>query len=366
MTFRQRVILGYSAMLWLGLMLIAGWAYYELFVENRVVELERGLEEQGNTLLEEIGEVVLFAVVPAFGLSLLGGWLLLERAMAPIRHLSEAAQRVRFEHLAERLPRSGNGDEIDRLTEMFNSMLERLENSVGRVREFTLHASHELKTPLTVMRGGIESLLRMESAPSDCRELLCAQVDEIERLTRIVDSLGLLAKADQGQAQLEQGPVRLEMLVRECFEDALVLGEPHGIQVELARCEEVTVSGDRYRLRQLLLVLLDNAIKFNKPGGRVTLALCARAGRAILSCANAGPGIPAGELPKVFDRFYRGVSTPSQGGETGSGLGLSIAQWIAQAHGGSIRIESIPDEWTTVSVDLPSVRPAEESQSGRA
>lgn len=352
MRLRRRLMLGHTAMLLLGLLMIVGWTYYEFLVENRITDFEWGLEAKGNTLLEEAGEVLLFSVAPALALTMIGSWWLLNRALTPVRLLTEAAERVHLENLSERLPQTGNRDELDRLTAVFNSMLGRLEDSLARVREFALHASHELKTPLTVMRGQIDFTLRDASVAVGVREMLLGQMDEIDRLTKIVDGLTLLAKADAGQAALQRAPVRLEELFADCHADAQVLAEPRGITVELTAIEPCTILADRHRLRQLLLIVVDNAVKYNLPGGRVSLALNRLPDQAELTCANTGKGIPADKLDRVFDRFYRGAAATNDQ-EEGCGLGLAIAEWIVRAHGGKMEIQSVPNQVTRVTVRLP-------------
>jgi len=186
-----------------------------------------------------------------------------------------------------------------------------------------------------------------------------SQIDEITRLTKIVDSLTLLAKADAGQLAVAQEPVRLDELVRDSFADAQMLALPARLRVELSVCDETTVRGDRHRLKQLLLNLTDNAIKYNQPDGRIAMRLSRENGAAELTIANTGPGIPAEKLPRVFDRFFRGDSAHNSAVE-GCGLGLSIARWIANAHGGTIRVTSEPHELTTITVKFP-VEPASSS-----
>ena len=285
-------------------------------------------------------------------MGLLGGWWLTRKALAPVSKLTEAITRVHERNLREPLPRTGNGDEFDRLTEVFNAMLARLDDSFNRIREFTLHASHELKTPLTVLCGETETALRDESLSPAERERFVSQLDELRRLARIVDGLTLLAKADAGQVALKLEPVGLDELVRDNFADAQILAEPQHIQVELAGCEPLTVRGDRHRLRQLLLNLADNAVKYNQPQGRVTMGLRRADGAAEFTIANTGTGIPPESLPRVFDRFYRGDPAHSHAVD-GCGLGLSIAKWIVLAHHGTIQIESEPAKLTTVTVRLP-------------
>ncbi len=230
-------------------------------------------------------------------------------------------------------------------------MLARLDNSFTRIREFTLHASHELKTPLTIMHAEVETELRDQRNPAQ-RERLASQLDEIQRLTKIVDGLTLLTKADAGQISLRREPIRLAELVRECFADAQILARPHGVEVRLTACEEVSVSGDRHRLRQLLLNLTDNAVKYNQPQGTVSIALGKVDACAQLTIANTGPGIPPESQARVFDRFFRCDAAHGSAVE-GCGLGLSISRWIVTAHDGTIQITSLPEKLTTVKVRLP-------------
>ena len=290
--------------------------------------------------------------LPAVLLGLLGGWWLTRRALVPVAKLTDAVEKIQENNLRDPLPRTRNGDELDRLTEVFNGMLARLDDSFNRIREFTLHASHELKTPLTVLCGETETALRDESLSAAERERAASLLDELRRLARIVDGLTLLSKADAGQVALKLEPVRFDELVRDNFADAQILAEPQGVQVELAACEEITVHGDRHRLRQLLLNLADNAVKYNQPQGRVTMRLCRANDRAEFTITNTGSGIPPEVLPRVFDRFFRGDPAHSQAVD-GCGLGLSIAKWIVSAHDGTITIQSEPSKLTTVTVRFP-------------
>jgi signal transduction histidine kinase len=273
------------------------------------------------------------------------------KTLAPVTALTEAVERKHDRNLSERLPSTGNGDELDRLTQVFNAMTSRLDGSFQRIREFTLHASHELKTPLTVMRGELETALREDNLTVQQKELFLSQVDEIERLAKIVDGLTLLTKADTGQIKLDCESVQLDELVRESFADAKILGQPQGIQVNLSECENTVVSGDRDRLRQLLLNLTDNAIKYNERGGKVNISLAQGEGFAELKIENTGAGVAPEIQPRVFERFFRGDSSHSNAVE-GCGLGLSIAQWIVDAHNGTIQFASTPREVTTVTVRL--------------
>jgi signal transduction histidine kinase len=328
---------------------MAGVLHYEWVEQQKRLQEEN---QEPEPAWEEVGEIILYYGLPTALLLLGGGWVLLRKSLAPVTALTRAAERIHLDNLKERLPITGTGDELDRLTEVFNAMTARLDESFARVRDFTLHASHELKTPLALMRTELEMAFREQQLAPAQRELFANQLDEIQHLAKIVDALALLAKVDAGHVKLNCEPVRLDELVRDSFADAVMLAQPQKISVSLDACDQVTVRGDRHRLRQLLLNLTDNAIKYNEPQGTVRIALSRNNGAAELQIANTGAGIPPEKLPRVFDRFFRCDPAHSSDVE-GCGLGLSIAEWIVKAHTGSIRLVSEPGKLTTVTVMLP-------------
>ncbi len=348
MTIRRRLTFWYAGILILSLLVMGIGTYQE--ISEQLQHSHR--KEPSEHALDETGEMIFQVGLPAVILGLLGGWWLTRRALAPVSKLTAAVEKIHEKNLGEKIARTHNGDELDRLTEVFNAMTARLENSFQRIREFTLHASHELKTPLTVLCGETETALQNESLSSAERERLLSQLDEVRRLSKIVDGLTLLAKADAGQVALQFETLRLDELVRDDFADAQILAEPHSIQVELTTCEEISMRGDRHRLRQLLLNLADNAVKYNVPQGGVIMSLMKSGDFAQFKIVNTGAGIPPEILPRVFDRFFRG-DPAHESTIDGCGLGLSIAQWIVSAHGGTIQIESVPSKLTTVTVRLP-------------
>jgi len=308
--------------------------------------------KQASNGMQELVGVVLWVGIPAVLLSIGGGWWLMNRALAPVTTLTEAARRVTDSNLNKELPRSLNGDELDQLTAVLNDMTGRLHQSFKRIREFTLHASHELKTPLTILCGEAETEMHDASLSLAEQERSSNRLEELRRLARIVDGLTLLAKADSGLIPLAAAPVHLEELVRDSFADTQVLAQESGLSVKLTACEEAIVQGDPHRLRQLLLNLVDNAVKYNEQGGSVVMELRGRNGTAEFTITNTGPGIATEALPHVFERFYRGDSAHSHEAD-GCGLGLSIAEWIVTAHRGTIQIKSTPSKFTTVTVQLP-------------
>ncbi|HEU6449608.1 MAG TPA: ATP-binding protein [Verrucomicrobiae bacterium] len=353
MKIRTRLTIWYAAILIVSLVIIGAGTYQELAEQMRHDHRSHLWEHA----LDEASEMVLDVGLPAILLGLLGGWWITRRALAPVTKLTEAVEKIHERNLQDQIPRTHNGDELDRLTDVFNAMTARLDGSFQRVREFTLHASHELKTPLTVLRGELETALHEENLTANQKERLLSEIDEIERLAKIVDGLTLLTRADAGQIKLNFEPVRMDELVRESFADAKILAQPQNIRVHLTACEETTISGDRHRLRQFLLNLTDNAIKYNQPGGTVNVSLRGNGQIAELKIENTGVGVAPEFQARVFERFFRGDTSHNKSID-GCGLGLSIAQWIVMAHGGEIRFSSIPGQLTTVTVGLPQKKAA--------
>jgi len=349
-TIRTRVSLWYAGLLTASLILLAGVLYFELVIERAARE-RAGIPH--DTVEEEIAEAVIFYGAPAAVLLLAGGWRLMGRALRPLDELTRAVERIHLNTLDERLPRSGQGDELDRLAEVFNGTMGRLEASFAQIRDFTLNASHELKTPLAVLHVELETLMNAPDTSAAQREALASHLDEIQRLSRIVEGLTLLARADAGRLPMHREELSLDELVRDCCADAQILAQARGVTFELDACEEARVRGDRHRLRQLLLNLADNAVKYADAGGRAGMSLRREPDHARICLTNSGPGIPPSQLPKVFDRFYRGENVLADEVE-GCGLGLSIARSIVQAHDGDIAVDSTPGERTTVTVRLPA------------
>ncbi|MCU0625499.1 MAG: HAMP domain-containing histidine kinase [Gemmatimonadaceae bacterium] len=246
------------------------------------------------------------------------------------------------------------GDELARLAATVNEMIGRLETSFGGLRRFTADASHELKTPLTVLRASIERAMTAPRGSTEQLQSLEEALHEVARMTDLVNGLLTLARADEGRFDLVRDVVLLDAVVRDVAETAQILGEPASLEVVVAECQPVTVEGDATRLRQLLLNLVTNAIKYTPAGGRVTLSLVEEEGSAVITVRDTGIGIAAADLPFIFDRFWRADRSRSRAsGRSGTGLGLAISQYIAQAHGGSLTARSRLSRGSTFTLLLP-------------
>jgi signal transduction histidine kinase len=348
-TIARRMGVGYAVLSAVCIALVS-WLGYREFVEEPREFAAAGFPGiHGDTLPEVMVVVFLGAVPVMLGL----GWWWVCRVMSPLKTLIVAVEKVDLHNLQQELPMSRKDDEVDKLSTAFGAMAKRLDESFHRIHEFTLRASHELKTPLTVMRAHLETALREgKSLPSEQTAWIHGQIDEVGRLRQIVDSLTLLTKADAGLVKLERQPVQMAELVEEAFEDAQALARPHGVVVVLGECSGNIVTGDRHRLRQLLLILTDNATKYNVPGGGIEISLRHANGMAELNITNTGEGIALEMIDHVFDRFARGKN--AQAKTEGCGLGLTIAQWIVQAHGGTIRLLDAGSGATTALVRLPA------------
>jgi len=342
MTLRLRIFVYYTVTLSVSLVIVAFGSWFE-FNEQRNVVLNGGAAAavKESPLVEAL-EIVLLGGLPAILLGIIGGSLLMGRALRPIGELTEALEKTDITNLAQPVPRSGNGDELDRMTTVFNHMKERLGTAFTQAREFTLHASHELKTPLTILHGTLEQMMGDAATPVVQRERIASMLEEVQRLSQIVGQLAFLAKADAGQLESAHAQVQLHELVRELMEDLGYLAAVREITPALECCETVVVEGDRMRLRQLLLILGDNAVKHNQSSGSIAVALSCQHDRAVFRITNTGPALPPELRGRVFERFFRGDASHSSSVE-GSGLGLSIAESIVRSHRGTLSYEVLAD-----------------------
>jgi heavy metal sensor kinase len=281
-----------------------------------------------------------------------GGHLLVRRALLPVDRMSHKAELITQHNLSERLPVVRTGDEIERLSVSLNHMITRLADAFQNSKRFVADASHELRTPLTILRGELENLAEDTSLSPSHKEQVGSLLEEVERLSKIVERLFALSRLDAGEAQSEWVTLDLGRLAVGTADNMRLLAEDRRLVLDCDADDEVPVNGDRVRLREVVVNLLDNAIKYTPEGGAVHLRVRSAGGRALLEVADTGIGIPGEALAHVFDRFYR-VGRAVSGAPDGAGLGLSIVKSICNAHGGEVEVESAPGKGSRFRVKLP-------------
>ena len=305
-------------------------------------------ETQGN-LLSVMTIIAVIAVLMAG----FGSWVVLGRALSPLEDITETVDQInRADDLSRRIPYQGqNENEIGDLVVSFNQTLERLESLFTSQQRFLADVSHELRTPLTVIKGNVDLMRRIKEADE---ESLNSIDQEAGRLTRLVGGLLMLAQAESGKLALNMKPVELDLLLTEVFTEMCVLAGSK-VKVHLNDIDQVMVNGDRDRLKQVLLNLVANAIQYTPQGGDVFLSMSKIGEQARIIIRDTGPGIPAEDLPHIFDRFYRAEKSRTRSSIGGFGLGLSIAHWIVEHHGGQIKVESKEGKGTTFVIWLSAV-----------
>lgn len=281
-------------------------------------------------------------------LAAVASWWMAGKALDPVAALVDAAKGIAVSRLDQRLPTRGTNDELDNLAGEFNETLARLEKAVGEMKQFTASISHELRTPLAILRGEAEVALMQAGSVEQYRRVLASQLEEFEKLTRMINQLLTLARAESGDMTIAREPVNLSSMVESLTEQL----EPVAASKQIALrsfCEkDVVIDGDPSWIERIILNLVDNAIKFTSAGGEVAITVSSREHDAVLEVRDKGIGIPADALPHVFERFYR--LDPS-----GSGLGLSLVKWAVDQHHGAVHIESESGKGTIATVRLPKI-----------
>lgn len=319
-----------------------------------------GIVQVGSSLegVEEALQRLLFILLVAVPTVLLaasaGGLFLANKALRPVDEITKIAREIGSGDLSRRIRVKRVDDELGRLAATFNEMIAKLERSFRQVKRFTADASHELKTPLTILRGEVEVGLKRKRGVKEYQRILASNLEEIGRMSRIVDDLLTLSRADMGEIPLEREEVEFAAIARGVWEDLQIMATEKGVTLTFADNGSSRVVGDPVFLRQLVLNIAENGVKYTPRGGRVQVQVKGDRGRRLvqLVVSDTGIGIPRKDLKRIFDRFYRVDKTRSR--QTGgTGLGLSISQWIAQAHGGRIEVESTLGKGSTFTVTLP-------------
>ena len=326
--------------------------------------------------------LILFIAVPLTILAAaFGGFYTAKKAFDPIDRIIRTAQSISAKHLDTRLDIGKVDDEITRLSKTLNEMFDRIEEAFKLQKQFTADASHELKTPLTILLGEIEVALKNPRTTEDYQNILTSAVEEIKRITNIVDDLLTIARLESGQLRFQKSPIRVDELLLDAISKTSGYASQHAVNINYEvlnksryESEEVFVEGDRDKLLSVFINLLDNAVKYSKRDSTIKVVQTIKEKFAWLEIIDRGIGIPSENLPYVFDRFYRVDKSRSAGEDQsenpirrrGSGLGLSISKFLVEAHGGTITLESIEGEGTTVIVRLPVLHTDELTELQRA
>jgi heavy metal sensor kinase len=281
-----------------------------------------------------------------------GGYYLVGRALAPVVGIARSAEQITHDNLEDRLPITQTGDELEQLTQALNRMITRLSQAFEQNRRFLADASHELRTPLAALRGEMESLVEQTRGWPELRDRAGSCLEEVDRLAKIVDALFAISRLDSGEAQQEWANFDLALLGASTAEQMSLLAEDKGISVACYAGENVSVTGDRARIKQVVVNLLDNAIKYTPSGGSINLDVRRSEDKAVIEVADTGIGIPAGDLSHIFERFFR-VDKARSRDIGGAGLGLAIVKSICTAHGGRVDVESIEGRGSRFKVELP-------------
>jgi len=280
------------------------------------------------------------------------GWLLTGRVLLPLNELVAAAQRITGSNLSLRIPSRGAGDELDRLIETFNQMMDRLEDSFRQIKQFSTDVSHELRTPITAVRGQLEVALFTAQTPEQYREAIQSALEETERLSQLIQGMLVLSQAESGQTALQIRAHDMAKITRDLLDHFRILAEEAGVNLIADLPSSCIAEVDQIQMERLLSNLVSNALKFTDRGGEVRVSLKQGQDFLEISVEDTGRGIAAQHLPHIFDRFYR-IPEADVVGKRGLGLGLNFVAWIAKAHGGKVTVKSEPNKGSRFVVTLP-------------
>ncbi|HEV2963438.1 MAG TPA: ATP-binding protein [Candidatus Angelobacter sp.] len=331
-----------------SLRIIAG----KIAVNGKTYAVQIGADTTNFMLvLQRLKWLLLISTPLAIGLALAGGYWLSSRALAPVRRVTQTARSIGGDELSRRVEVPQTGDELQFLAQTLNAMLARIESSFKRMTQFTADASHELRTPVTIIRTTAEIALRQKRDEEMYRKALKEVLEEAERTSSLIDDLLTLARADSAAQQLALAPTNVAEVMEMAFSKTKFLATEKAVAVSLQIVRrDLWIEGNQEALLRLFLVLFDNAVKYTPAGGRVSAVLDVVKGRAVFRIQDSGIGIPPEDLPHVFERFYR--ADKARNSQGGVGLGLAIAKWIADAHAAEIHVESTPGQGSVFTVEF--------------
>jgi heavy metal sensor kinase len=322
--------------------------------------LEDALSKLVKTLFYELPFVIFIIVC--------GGYILIKRALNAVEVMRATAEKITFSNLRQRLPVESTGDAVEHLGKTLNQMLERLEFAFQQASQFSADASHELRTPLTIMRSELESLrsaMQKLQTPHELNDRVSSVIEEAERLSEIIEGLASIVRLDAGEAKVDLSEFDLAILGRTTLEQMQLLAEEKNLKLMVDAMYPAKIMGDAPRIKQVIVNLLDNAIKYTPPGGTITLSISVIGNNAVMIVKDNGIGISQEDMPHIFKRFYRADKARKRTAK-GNGLGLSIIRAICYAHAGQVNIQSVEGVGTIVTIRLPINKPGAAEQSGAA
>jgi heavy metal sensor kinase len=316
---------------------------------GRSMELLKGV-------LREYLIFYIYSVPLMLAISVAVGWYLARRALRPFEEITRTAEKITYENLNTQLLTEHKEEEIQRLVHSFNGMVRRLNESFQQMRKFNADAAHELRTPLAILQGETEVALRSPNLPEEIRLVLASNLEELDRLKRIVNDMLTIAEAEAGRQVLMKDPLDMKPLLEDLVDQMRLLALDRSVQIDLECIQEMWVDADKLWIRRAIINLLDNAIKYSKDGGKVEISATSRDSWMYLEIKDYGIGISPEDLPHIFDRLYR--ADPARSRDSGgAGLGLSLVKWIIEAHKGSISVESKTDHGSCFKISLPIRHP---------
>lgn len=336
-----------------GVVFVLMLAWFIDHVRVDILENERSHHDTVEHIIEE-SVLLIAASIPLVLLGVfVSGYYLARRLLHPIDKIIDKARLLSSHSLEERIPLPDTNDEIGRLVVALNEMLERLQDSFTRMEHFAANASHELRTPITVLKGELEVALQRSRSVEEYQVFLESNLDEVKRLSRTVENLLMLARMDAGSIEIEMESISLQTLLETTVAHVAATAQAHSIDLSVTVDDDTSLHGDMMLLTQLLLNLLENAVKFNRPGGRIDVFARATVAGVQVEVRDTGVGMSPEVLPFIFTRFFRVRSAIALRNQ-GSGLGLSIARWIAEIHGGTIEATSTIGVGSTFHLFLPA------------
>ncbi len=315
-----------------------------------IVQVGSSLEEFEDTM-KRLLIIMIISIITSISVTIVVGYFMAKKTMKPVDQIRRAAVNISSNNLDERIDIKGRKDELGRLAETFNAMISRLKDSFQRINQFSIDVSHELKTPLTILKGETELALRKERTNEEYKRSMQSNLEEIDRMSRIIDDLLLLSKAETKDIGMNLEKVDLRDLLADVCMNMKLFGENKGVEIVVKELEDIRLVGDELKLRRMITNVVENAIKYGHRGGHVIVSSYKQNGFACVNVEDDGPGISPGDIKYIFDRFYR--ADRSRKRASGSGLGLSISKWIAEAHKGSIDVQSRPAAGSVFTIKLP-------------